>query len=69
MKLERAGLTRTIGNPAASRWLRRIGTKVLGSQPATKRTWQVAVARPGIALTGLSGLPVRQARISKVFQA
>ena len=31
--------------------------------------WQVAVALPGIAFTGFSGLPVRKARISKVFHA
>ena len=39
-----------------------------GSMPTTKRSWQRAHARGGIALTGVSGLPVLKASTSKVHQ-
>src|SRR5215831_99221 len=60
--------SRTIGKPCASRWRRKAGRKFSGSVPTTKRIWQVALARGGIALTGFSGLPVEKARTSKLHQ-
>jgi hypothetical protein len=49
-------------------WRRKAGRKFSGSVPTTKRIWHVALARGGIALTGLSGLPVEKASTSKLHQ-
>ena len=53
---------------ARGRTVGRAGDFVHFSLPATKRTCSVAVARGGIALTGLSGLPVRYASTSRVLK-
>ena len=57
-----------VAKPCASRCARIAGRKPRQSQPATKRICRCAVARGGIALTGRSGLPVRNASTSSVFQ-
>ena len=69
------------GRAASSTWMRsavtqhprpgscrlRSGTTAM-SGPTTKRIWQWALARPGMALTGASGLPVLKASTSKLHQ-
>ena len=60
--------TSTFAKPRASRCVRIAGMNVRQSQPATKRICRCAVARGGIALTGRSGLPVRNASTSSAFQ-
>ena len=58
----------TIAKPWRSRWRRRAGRMSLESMPTTKRSWQRAQARGGIALTGASGLPTLQASTSNEHQ-
>ena len=54
----RVGAIFTIGKPCRSRWRRSAGRISRGSMPTTKRSWQRAQARGGMAFTGVSGLPV-----------
>jgi hypothetical protein len=60
----RAALIRTKPKPCRSRCLRKAGRMSFGSMPTTKRNCPQAQALAGMALTGVSGLPVLKASTS-----
>ena len=56
-KVSREGSTTTLPKPCRFRWRRSAGMMSSGSMPTTKRSWQRAQARGGMAFTGASGVP------------